>query len=181
MQRIGKCEFTVNSSAVDVNNEGTYYATYTSTDKSGNKTTAKRKIVVSHNSSDLKALVKKIASSLSNDVEAIRDYCRNNIKYSTNWGGSDPVWYGFTEYRGNCYVHAMCFQAILKEKGYATQLIWTTDKTHYWNLVKINGVWRHMDSTPGIKHTKYSIMTDEQRLSILQGRTWDTSKWPAAN
>ena len=75
----------------------------------------------------------------------------------------------------------MCLQALLKEKGYATQLIWVTDKSHYWNLVKIGGVWRHMDATPDSNHRKISIMTDEQRLSTLKGRDWDHSAWPAAN
>ena len=82
---------------------------------------------------------------------------------------------------GNCYVHALCFQALLREKGYETMLIWTTDKTHYWNLVKINGSWKHMDSTPDRNHRKISIMNDEQRLSTLSGRTWDRSAFPSAN
>ncbi len=176
----GVCQFSVNSSAVNTSVAGTYYATYTSSDKKGNKTSAKRKIVVKHDQSDINALVKSIASKIGNDVEAIRDYCRNNIKYSHSYGDNDPIWYGFNNWQGNCYVHALCFQALLKEKGYETQLIWVTNKTHYWNLVKINGVWRHMDSTPDRNHRKISIMTDEQRLSTLSGRDWDHSLWPAA-
>lgn len=176
----GACEFTVDSSSVDVNSAGTYYATYTSSDTKGNKTTSRRKVVVNHNQADLNALVKQIASGLGSNVEELRDYCRNKIKYSTNWGGDDPTWYGFNNWSGNCYVHALCFQSLLREKGYETQLIWVTDKTHYWNLVKINGVWRHMDSTPSSTHGKISIMTDEQRLTTLSGRDWDHSAWPVA-
>ncbi len=119
-----------------------------------------------------------IASSLSNDPEAIRDYVRT-ITYSTNWGGSDPVWYGFTNRSGNCYVHAMCLKAIFDYKGITSQLIWTTEKTHYWLIVYVNGGWKHIDATPTTLHSKYSLMNDEQRLSTLSGRTWDTSAWPA--
>lgn len=177
----GACEFTVNSDSVNVNAAGTYYATYTSSDTKGNKTTSKRKVTVRHNQADVNALVKQIASGLSSNVEEIRDYCRNKIKYGHSYGDNDPIWYGFNNWNGNCYVHAMCFQALLKEKGYETKLIWVTNKTHYWNLVKINGTWKHMDATPDRNHRKISIMTDAQRKSTLSGRDWDHSAWPAAN
>lgn len=177
----GACEFEVNTDNVNTGKAGTYYAVYTSSDTKGNKTTSKRKITVKHNADDERALVKEIASGLSSNVEEIRDYCRNKIRYSHSYGDGEPIWYGFNNWNGNCYVHAMCFQALLKEKGYTTQLIWVTDKSHYWNLVKINGTWRHMDSTPDSNHRKISIMTDEQRLSTLKGRDWDHEAWPAAN
>ncbi len=177
----GKVSFSVDSSKVNTGAAGTYYAIYTATDKSGNKTTSKRKITVNHDQADINALVKKIASGLGSNVEELRDYCRNKIKYSHSYGDNDPIWFGFNNWNGNCYVHAMCFQALLRERGYETKLIWVTNKTHYWNLVKINGVWRHMDSTPDSTHRKISIMTDEQRLSTLKGRDWDHSAWPACN
>ncbi len=177
----GASSFTVDSSSVNTSVAGTYYATYTSSDTKGNKTTTKRKIVVNHDQADVDALVKSIASGLSSNVEQIRDYCRNKITYGHSYGDGDPIWYGFNNWTGNCYVHAECFQALLRAKGYETQMIWVTNKTHYWNLVKINGVWRHMDSTPDRNHRKISIMTDEQRLSTLSGRDWDHSAWPAAN
>ena len=177
----GASSFTVDSSSVNTSVAGTYYATYTSSDTKGNKTTTKRKIVVNHDQADVDALVKSIASGLSSNAEQIRDYCRNKITYGHSYGDGDPIWYGFKNWTGNCYVHAQCFQALLRAKGYETQMIWVTNKTHYWNLVKINGVWRHMDSTPDRNHRKISIMTDEQRLSTLSGRDWDHSAWPAAN
>ncbi len=178
----GKIDYTVDTSKVDLSKVGTYYATYIAKDSSGNTTSVKRKITVEHNADDTKELVKQIAAKLSNDPEELRDYCRKNIKYSHNDGGSDPVWYGLKNKSGSCIVHAQCFKALLDAKGIENQLIWVTDKTHYWNLVKINGQWRHMDSTPSPNyHEKYSIMTDEQRLSTLKGRKWDTSLWPACN
>ena len=176
----GSCEYNVDSSNVNINKQGTYYAIYTSIDKLGNKTTSKRVVIINHDQSDTKALVKKVADGLSSNVEEIRNYVRNNIKYNTNWGGSDPIWYGLNNKVGNCLVHASIFEALLKEKGYSTKLIWTTDKTHYWNMVYLNGKWVHMDSTPGTRHTKYSIMNDEQRHEILQGRDWNRSLWPKA-
>lgn len=175
----GACEVTYDASSVNFAVAGTYYVTYTSKDKDGNTATSKRTIVVGHDQADTDALVDSIAAGLSSDPEAIRDYVRNTIKYSHNDGGADPVWYGFTNKSGNCLVHALCLQSLLTKKGYETQLIWVTNRSHYWLIIHLNGVWRHIDATPGSWHTKYSLMTDEQRYSILQGRDWDRSAWPA--
>ncbi len=175
----GACEVIYDASGVDLATAGTYYVTYTSKDKDGNIASSRRTIVVGHDKADTDALVASIAAELGSDPEAIRDYVRNTIKYSHNDGGSDPVWYGFTNKSGNCLVHALCLQSLLTEKGYETQLIWVTNRSHYWLIIHLDGKWRHIDATPGNWHTKYSLMTDEQRYSILQGRDWDRSAWPA--
>lgn len=174
----GYVSFTVDSSRVDVEKQGTYYAIYTTWDDSGNTASYWRKVTVTHDASDTAALVSAIAAKLPSDVEAIRDYVRNNIVYSLDYGGGDPVWFGFNQWHGNCYVHAKCFQVLLTEKGYTSQLIWVTDKTHYWLQVYLNGKWVHMDATPSRTHGRYSIMNDEQRYETLSGRDWDRSQWP---
>ncbi|MCD7859462.1 MAG: DUF5011 domain-containing protein [Firmicutes bacterium] len=175
----GSCAISYDDSAVKYGVMGTYYVTYTAKDSSGNVATAQRKVVISHDSEDTQALVASIAATLSDDPEEIRDYVRSTISYSHSYGGDDPVWYGFTNKSGNCYVHALCMKAIFDLKGIESQLIWTTDKTHYWLIVKIDGGWKHIDATPGVRHTKYSLMSDAQRLETLQGRTWDHSAWPS--
>lgn len=177
----GTCTVTYDTGSLDLSKAGTYYITYRSSDTAGNVTTAKRKIIVEHDAADTAALVQSIANKLSNDPEAIRDYVRSNIGYNHDWGGDDPVWYGFTNRVGNCYVHAKCLKAIFDLKGIESRLIWVTEKTHYWLIVKINGSWKHIDATPGRSHSKYSLMNDEQRLETLSGRVWDTSQWPACN
>ena len=176
----GNSSFDVDYSAVDNTKTGIYYVTYTSSDKLGNKTTAKRVVEVNHDKTDTDNLVREISNKLSRDAEAIRDYVRNNIQYNTNSGGSDPIWYGLKNKVGNCIVHAYIFDALLKSKGYNTMIIWTTDKTHYWNMVYLNNKWVHMDSTPTSRHNKYSIMNDALRYERLQGRDWDRSLWPKA-
>lgn len=174
----GTVSFTYDASKVDITTVGTYYVSYTAKDSSGNTGTYYRKVVVSHDASDTAALVSSIAAGLGNSVETLRNYVRNKISYSYSWGGGDPVWYGFKNRSGNCYVHAMCLQALLREKGYTTQLIWVKDKSHYWNLVYINGSWKHVDSTPSSLHSRYSLMNDDQRYSTLSGRDWDRELWP---
>ena len=175
----GQCKIRYNASSVDTSKPGTYYVTYYATDKSNNTATARRKVEVLHDAADTQALINELAPKLSSDPEKLRDYVRSTISYSTNWGGSDPVWFGFKNKHGNCYVHAMCLDALLKYNGYSTQLIWTTCKTHYWLLININGTWRHIDPTPSSLHGRYSLMTDAQRKSTLSGRDWDRDQWPA--
>lgn len=175
----GQISFTYDDSKVDLTKAGTYYVTYTAVDLSGNRANSRRKVVVNHDKADTKALVQSVAAGLSSDPEAIRDYVRSSIKYSSSWGEDDPVWYGFKNKKGNCYVHALCLQELLEEKGYATKLIWVTDKSHYWLLINLGGSWKHIDATPGTRHTKYSLMNDQQRLETLSGRTWDATQWPA--
>ena len=178
----GEVVFTFNTDNLDLSKAGTYFITYTAEDQSGNVATGRRKVVVNIDSEDVAALVASEAAGLSSDPEAIRDYVRNSIAYNSNWGGEYPAWYGFTTKTGNCYVHAVCFQALLKAKGIDCMIIWCENKSHYWNLVKINGEWKHMDSTPGFyAHRLYSIMNDEQRYETLSGRDWDRTAWPVCN
>ena len=174
----GACEVSYDSRGVDLTTAGTYYVTYTSQDKDGNTAKVKRTVVVEHDQEDTDALVDSIAAGLSSDPEEIRDYVRETIKYSHNSGGEDPTWYGFTNKSGDCLVHAWCLQSLLTKKGYETQMIWVTDRSHYWLIINLDGVWRHIDATPSERHNKISLMTDEQRYAHLQGRDWDRSAWP---
>jgi hypothetical protein len=177
--RDGNVEVTVDARRVNTAAAGSYVVIYTARDKSGNTTTYRRTVHVQHDAEDTAALVESIAATLSNDPEAIRDYVRNSIRYSSSWGGEDPVWMGFSDKHGNCYVHALCLKAILDLKGFNTQLIWVTAKSHYWLVIEIEpGVWRHIDATPSSLHSRYSLMTDEQRYWTLSGRDWDRTAWP---
>lgn len=186
--RDGEMTFTVDTSRVDTSKAGTYYAIYRAKDSCGNETIQRRKITINPDEEDTKALVAQIADSLPNDPEAIRDYVRKNIRYSSNWGGDDPTWFGFNRKHGNCYVHAMCLQDLLEYKGWETQLIWVTKpasyyESHYWLLIKIDGQWKHIDATPSTMHGKYSLMNDAQRYETLVRngvqRDWDRTMWPA--
>ena len=177
----GPVNFTVDASMVSIGAAGTYYVTYVARDATGNVATLKRKVIVKHDQNDTNNLVNQFASGIGSDVAAITNYVRDSIRYSASWGDADPVWYGLTEKRGNCYVHAVVLDRVLKIKGYNTKLIWTYDRSHYWNLVFVGGVWRHVDSTP---KNYYILLTDEemaQKLPVTKGGGWDPEGWPAAN
>lgn len=175
----GKCTVKVDTSKLNMDKAGTYYVTYTAKDKSGNVGTYRRKVTVEHDQEDTNALVASIAATLGGDILSLRDYVRSSIGYNSNWGGNDPVWYGFKNRVGNCYVHALCLKALYDQKGIASQLIWVTNKSHYWLLVNVGGQWKHIDPTPSSIHGRYyAPMNDAQRYETLSGRDWDRTKWP---
>lgn len=180
----GSCAVSVNAESVDLTKAGTYTVYYSATDLSGNKASASRTVTVLPDQEDTKALVVQIAQSLpATDPESIRNYVRSKIMYTSNWGGDDPVWYGFTKYKGNCYVHALCLKALFDYFGYTSQLIWVMPQysPHYWLIINIGGTWYHIDPTPNVLHGRYSLMTNAQRLETLSGRKWDTTLWPMLN
>lgn len=206
----GDVEFSVDSSSVKLNTAGTYYATYTATDKAGNTTTSKRKIVVSEKStvstsssggsSDINAkadefIAKATAgvSGTSNKILAIKNYLRNNIKYSHRYNASNTgsvnnaAMKAFTAYEGDCYIHAAAAQVMFTRLGVKSIIVNALDYTHYWNMVYINGGWKHVDPTPGWAYADVGFMNDAKRLETLRRisgyeyRDWDRSKFPVAN
>jgi len=173
-------------SKVNLDKIGTYEVVYTATDKSGNTVKKSRDVEVTFDffndtiSPEAQALLDEHNALVGSDPEEIRDYVRDNIKYNSNWGGDDPISYGFNKRKGNCYVHAIILKAMLDAKGHETQLIWVEDHTHYWVVIKIGETWRHIDATPSRGfHNKYSLMDDAQRFETLKGRDWDREQWPA--
>lgn len=178
----GNVKYTYDASDVDLTRAGIYYVVYTAKDSTGNIATRQRKVTVQPDYADTEQLVKDIVATIDGtDPESLRDFVRNNIRYVSHYGGKDPVSFGFTNWYGNCYVHALCLKALFDYYGYENELIWVIGKTHYWNLIKIDGTWYHIDSTPGTVHTRYSLMDNKKRLSTLGGRRWDTSLWPQMN
>lgn len=208
----GDVEFTVDSSSVKLDTAGTYYATYTATDKAGNTTTSKRKIVVfekstassssssSSSSGDVYAkadeFIAKATSGVSgtaNKILAIKNYLRSNIKYSHRYNASNTgsvnaaAMKAFTAYEGDCYIHAAAAQVMFTRLGVQSIIVNALDYTHYWNMVYINGGWKHVDPTPGWAYADVGFMNDAKRLETLRRingyeyRDWDRSKFPVAN
>ena len=204
----GEVEFTVDSSSVKLDTVGTYYATYTASDKAGNTTTSKRKIVVSEKattssssgSSDINAKADEFiakatsgVSGTSNKILAIKNYLRNNIKYSHRYNASNTgsvnnaAMKAFTAYEGDCYIHAAAAQVMFTRLGVKSIIVNALDYTHYWNMVYINGGWKHVDPTPGWAYADVGFMNDAKRLETLRRisgyeyRDWDRSKFPVAN
>ena len=178
----GNCPVTADGSSVNTSVYGTYYATYTSVDLSGNRTVSKRKIYVNHDQEDLNNKINEFYNNYCAGLgpEGISDAIRAHIPYGSSSGGGDPVWYGLTTGSGNCIVHANILQAMLRKAGYSSQIIHLIDGSHYWNLVYCEGGWWHLDSTPSGNHN-HVLLSDAQKAADvgLHGKQWDRSAWPA--
>ncbi len=183
-KRDGQMEFSVDTSKVNLNASGTYYAIYTSKDLSNNVTTKKRKIVVRYDMADLEAAARSYYDKYlaGKSVLEMTKYIKSHTGYAHTKGSDlDALNQILTTKSGSCRGHAFLLQKALDFAGYKNVVVKTTNGSHYWNLVYINGVWRHFDSTPG-SHIVGPATDDEKASSwAMAGRKWDRSAYPTAN
>ena len=178
----GVRDITVDVKSVNLKVAGTYYAVYSAVDKENNQTTVKRKIIVNHDADDTEKkfdefFKKYLAGKSALEMTTI---IRSKITYSHNAGGKDPIWFALNNLNGDCYVHALMLKKAFDKAGINNVLIYVTNKTHYWNLVELDGKWRHYDSTPGSHIKGPATDTEKYNSSGLGGRNWDRSAFPKA-
>ena len=184
----GNVEFTIDTSNLNISTAGTYFIKYTSKDNSNNSVTKNRKVIVKHDATDTNNEFNKYYNEnnfMNKTPGQIAYIIKTTISYYSSFGDDDPIWYGLTNKKGNCYVHAKLLEKALQMKNIPCYLIGTTTGSHYWVLAYYNGVWRHYDSTPRRHDTKTQELvenglTDEEKLSYLDGETWDTTLYPEA-
>lgn len=141
-------------------------------------------------------------------VKAIHDWIIDNTKYDetyTIYDGYETLVNG----TGVCQGYAELAQQMFKQVGIENMMITgsANNGSHAWNLVNINGKWRHVDVTwddatlGGFDDTilnsstesklrdkllslmdklrnDYFCLTDDE---ISHDHTWNTSEYPAAN
>ncbi|WP_341273947.1 transglutaminase domain-containing protein [Clostridium butyricum] len=96
---------------------------------------------------------------------------------------TDNVYTALTTKSTICQGYAMTVYKMLNILGIDCRII-NGDKSgtsHAWNLVKIDGVWYHLDSTnnDNIVRDKYLLKSDD--YMIENGFTWDKTQYPSAS
>ncbi len=175
----GKCEFTVDTSGCNLSVAGSYTVTYTTKDKSGNTTKKTRNVTVNPDAQDVYAKADAWLANSGRDALSIKNYVSQHIKYSSSTNRSEiwGAWMGFTQLRGDCYVHAAALNMMLQRAGYSCRIVAATNYGHYWNLVNIGGTWRHLDAT----YKGLGLMNDEERKATLKnGMDWNRDAYPKA-
>lgn len=140
------------------------------------------------------AVIAKVTNSSMSQTQkvlALVSYYQNqsNLKYSHTynenncggWTGAANI--ALTKRTGDCYIHAAVLKLMMNRLGIQNQIVNCTDRSHFWNLIYINGVWRHIDCTPG-GHYPVALMKDDQRYQTLQWlhpRDWNRAAYPVAN
>lgn len=100
-------------------------------------------------------------------------WIKNRMKYtgtSNKNGWVAEAIHGFETLSGDCYTHFAMMKAVMRVMGFETIDIQRLggETRHYWNLVKYNGEWYHIDSCPrSVDKDKYwycFLRTDEELI-----------------
>ncbi|MBQ3528573.1 MAG: transglutaminase domain-containing protein [Clostridia bacterium] len=196
----GDVEVNVDSSKVNLNEQGSYAVVYSATDKSGNTATVTAYVTVTGVSyNTVYSMADQVLGSIVNNAMSDRDkawaiysWVTANFRYSTRTSylmGNfvEGAYSGFTIRSGNCYIYYAVTSALLTRAGIENIEIQRNDPSnpHYWNLVKIDGSWYHLDTCPhfaGHKMTAF-LLTDAQVKAYSQNEvagyySFDESKYP---
>ncbi|MBO4928556.1 MAG: transglutaminase domain-containing protein [Clostridiales bacterium] len=170
--------FTVDNSEVDISTEGEYSVTYTATDKAGNTTEVKIKVTVvyrPYTEDDVWALCDELLAEIINDnmterqkVEAIFNWVDWSVTYKSH--GTKVSWIqgaydGLKYHSGDCFTIAATAYALYTRAGFETFIIERypiTYAQHFWNAVKVDGVWYHCDSLTKEDGTRFFMWNSKQ-------------------
>ena len=76
-----------------------------------------------------------------NKIKYVHDWLVNNMNYTHNNAGIN----GFILGKGQCMTYAHMFQYLMNELGIDCIYVVSTDGSHAWNRVKVNGKWYMID------------------------------------
>ncbi len=127
-------------------------------------------------------------------LNAIHNYVLNSVKYDYDQYNNNHGYkrYSQTAYGALFYGSAVCegyakaLDMLLNTAGIESQIITGTitsnQEMHAWNLVKINGVYYHVDSTwndsDDNSGMNYFLVSDKK---MQENRTWEYSKYASAS
>lgn len=197
----GNVAVKVNANGVDTSKIGKYTVVYTATDKAGNTATQSAVVYVTGaNQASVNLYCDEVLASITwagmtdtQKASAIYNWCVGHLRYSTSTSHLmgkflEAAYSGFTTHIGNCYTYYAVASALLTRAGIENIEIQRDNPhaPHYWNLVKINGNWYHLDTCPKWKNheIKAFLLTDWQvrqySLYEVEGYySFDASLYPA--
>lgn len=194
----------VDSSAVNLNVEGTYPVTYKAVDCAGNSATVTVNVTVkarTYSEEEVYALADGVLANIITDdmsqkdkAYAIFKYVKSHVSYLDTSEKDDWVkaaFSGLTYGKGDCYVYASVSKALLTRAGIKNmdiERIPSGDTLHYWNLVDIGDGWGwyHFDTTPRVPdRPNIFLWTDSQITeysnSHYNSHNYDRSRYPKIN
>ncbi len=197
----GAVAVKVDASSVDVTKSGTYVITYTATDKAGNVATQKAYVIITGaNLTTINMYADQVLNAIltpgmtdRQKASAIYTWCVGHLRYSTSTSHLmgkylQAAYSGFVTRAGNCYTYYAVASALFTRAGIENLEIQRVkpNNPHYWNLVKIDGSWYHLDTCPKMKKypIKAFLLTDSQvaeysRTQAENYYAFDASLYPA--
>lgn len=130
----------------------------------------------------------EILASIGTSATNIYNYVRSNNKYkyieeTKTLAEIESIgWSYFADYAMDnrfvvCYYFAAITDVIFQQAGYETRIVYGTGRgtgDHYWNQIKVNGVWTNYDTCNG-----YADVTDDYLISL--NYTWTQYVYPEYN
>ena len=186
--RDGEIAFQIDSSAVNLEQEGTYVIKYEATDSSGNTTVAERKIHVMSelviNQELVDEMAKEILAKLITDdmtqhekIKKIYNHVRYNMSYSDSPEKEIPAaaYKAMTKHRGDCYNYFAFAKVLLDNAGIDNIPVerYGGRTSHFWLLVNVGTGWYHYDTTPQSAEDPFRcfMKTDEQVKAYARRRS----------
>ncbi len=193
LTKASKINVKIDSSKVNTDVEGDYYATVAATDKKGNKST--QTVVVRVYAErvtwdKLQTVVAPIAKKIIDDSMSAEEKCRKIYSYvrteieyydysdKSSW--MQAAYYGLRDGKGDCFTYYSVAKAFLEYYGIDNETVQRktgkTSGTHFWSVVNIGDAssprWYHFDCTR-LNPDKYHmgcLMTDAQLEEYNQHR-----------
>ena len=193
---------SIDTSKVNLQQEGTYEVIYIATDQAGNKAKKKAMITVM-NQTNLDEKTKEmegLAKALLNEIttpqmdkmqiaKTIYDWCIENISYTDSSDKSSWVIgaiQGLKQRSGDCYNYFATAKALLTQAGIKNVDIVrsdTSESSHFWSLVDLGEGYYHFDCTPRIGDEDYFFMVTDAQLEAYSkahenSHVFDASLYP---
>lgn len=163
--RDGEISFEVDSSKVNIKEEGSYEVIYSATDSSGNKT--QHEVIFTVRASAVELVSREVAEALANEILAkiIKDdmtmeekalalykYINKNVYYLGGRHSDDMIteaYYGMLEDPGDCYTYFAVSDLMLNMVGIPNirveRLRYEGESNHYWHMINCGSGWYHFD------------------------------------
>lgn len=169
-------ELKVDSSQVNLNKIGKYKVVYSATDSANNTVTktvyvnvvsgANAPVTEEEVYEKADAVLAKIITTSMTKREKCRkifNWVHANMSFindsdKSSW--TKAAMYGFTNHKGDCYNYFAVTKALLTRAGIENIDLKATKHTHYWNFVKVEEGWYHLDTTPRVDHPNLFLRTD---------------------
>lgn len=191
---------TVDTAAVNLNEEGVYPVTYTAKDAAGNTTSVTVNLTVTPRMYDINEVYAKADAVLASIItpemsqleqaRAIFDYVKSHVAYISDSAKDDWVraaYEGLVYGKGDCFVYACTSKVLLTRAGITNMDIAKIPARtlHYWNLVDVGDGWYHFDTTPRKDHPVIFMWTDAQMMDYSEkhnkSHNYDHSLYPVVN
>ena len=190
----GEVSLTVDSSAEELNAEGSFPVIYTATDAAGNRTTVKITVWVYrervteemlYNEVD-RLIAEKIntQASLRTQATQVYDFVHSHVAYGSDSDKTDWVraaYDGIRTGQGDCFTYFAISKAFFNRLGIQSMDVKRIEgisvQRHYWNFVNVGTaaapIWYHFDACPikGEIARFGCLITDSQVDAYTAART----------